>query len=242
MARHPNLRRKRRGESAHADTGAEQIDGATHRDDSRVVVTRNSCRARDAANAADRRVCKNAADCVDGGTNVDAMQVHMRRALVSMLIAGPITALGAQLPDTSACPSAPAAATARDSTTARRDSIMTASETAQASAQGPAIVLRAAVSAREVRFASQPRIQVRLCGAVTDSVHVLERRNLPDPVQAGATYRDVYIAVEILGHLNADCIAQRIGVAPDTARTREACASLGVRDTLQLLPRQRRIP
>jgi hypothetical protein len=83
---------------------------------------------------------------------------------------------------------------------------------------------------------------VRLCGALGDSVHVIERRNLPDPVQPGTTYRDVYIAVEILGHLNADCIARRLGVASDTSKTSGACASLGLRDTLQLLPRQRRIP
>ena len=185
----------------------------------------------------------------------------MRRAVL-LLVAAPLAGLGGQLPstavrsqaDTSACPAAPARgdtsgvrrdSSARRDTSIRRDSVTSrapSDQTRALQAQGAAIILRATASAREVRFASQPRIHVRLCGAVTDSVHVIERRNLPDPVQAGATYRDVYIAVEILGHLNADCIAQRIGVAPDTARTRQACASLGVTDTLRLLPRQRRIP
>jgi hypothetical protein len=95
----------------------------------------------------------------------------------------------------------------------------------------PTIVLLASVTAREVRFASQPRIQVRLCGAVTDSVRVVERKNLPDPVQPGTTYRDVSIAVEIFGHLNADCLARRIGVAPRDTTSADVCASLSVRDT-----------
>jgi hypothetical protein len=78
-----------------------------------------------------------------------------------------------------------------------------------------------------VRFASQPRIQVRLCGGVLDSVRVLERRNLPDPVQPGVTYRNVFIAVEILGHLNAECLASRITGAAQSG----ACAGIQVRDT-----------
>ncbi len=106
-----------------------------------------------------------------------------------------------------------------------------ASQTANSPvSDAPAIVLRAAASAREVRFASQPRIQVRLCGGLLDSVRVVERRNLPDPVQPGVTYRDVYIAVEILGHLNAECLASRItgqGAATQSA----SCASLQMRDT-----------
>jgi hypothetical protein len=58
---------------------------------------------------------------------------------------------------------------------------------------------------------------------------VIERRNLPDPVQPGVTYRDVFIAVEILGHLNAECLASRI--AGQTGRRPDACAALQLRDT-----------
>jgi hypothetical protein len=108
-----------------------------------------------------------------------------------------------------------------------RDSARAPRPTSAVASQAPAIILRASASAREVRFASQPRIQVRLCGGVLDSVRVLERRNLPDPVQPGITYRNVFIAVEILGHLNAECLASRITGAAQSG----ACAGIQVRDT-----------
>lgn len=91
-----------------------------------------------------------------------------------------------------------------------------------------AIRLLAAVSADEVRFARSPRICVRLTGdARLDSVHVVARRNLASPVVAGTTYRNVYVAVEIVGRLNAECIAARItGAAP--ADSTDRCAAIGV--------------
>lgn len=89
-----------------------------------------------------------------------------------------------------------------------------------------AIMLLASASAQEVRFARQPRIRVRLCGAV-DSVRVLERRNLPQPVVAGRTYRDVYVAVEILGRINAACLVRRLGAA-DTSGVAGPCATLAI--------------
>ncbi|NUQ21429.1 MAG: hypothetical protein HOQ09_10760 [Gemmatimonadaceae bacterium] len=95
--------------------------------------------------------------------------------------------------------------------------------------RGPAIILRASASAREVRFASQPQIVVRLCGGTFDSVRVIERRNLPSPVAAGTTYRDVYIAVEILGHLDAACIASKLGAS--TTPTPGPCGSLAFSDS-----------
>lgn len=75
---------------------------------------------------------------------------------------------------------------------------------------GTAIVIQAEVSAREVRFSKQPTITVKLAHGTVDSVRVIERHNLPDPVQPGVTYRDVRIAVEILGHINAQCLSARI--------------------------------
>ena len=90
----------------------------------------------------------------------------------------------------------------------------------------PTIILCAGVGAREVHFATQPDIDVRLSGALGDSVRVLERRNLPKPVVAGTTYRDIYIAVEIVGHLTDDCRQQ---AAADTARAAarsSLCASV----------------
>lgn len=93
--------------------------------------------------------------------------------------------------------------------------------------QSPAsVILLAAASAREITFAKQPEIRVRLCGGL-DSVRVVERRNLPNPVVVGRTYRDVYVAVEVFGRLNADCIVAALTSAPrDSTGKRNACASL----------------
>lgn len=159
----------------------------------------------------------------------------------------PSSARAAPQADTSACPSTPVPLTGapvspgRDTTRdTTRNTTRTPAPQQQASAN-PTIVLRATASAREVRFAKQPRILVRLCGAVTDSVHVVERRNLPDPVQPGSTYRDVFIAVEILGHLNAECLASKIGVSQAPA-SGDACASLSIRDSAQARPAVPRRP
>lgn len=90
------------------------------------------------------------------------------------------------------------------------------------------VVLFAAASAREVTFAKQPEVRVRLCGGL-DSLRVVERRNLPNPVVAGRTYRDVYVAVEIFGRLNADCIVAALTAVPgDSTGQRNACASLEI--------------
>lgn len=98
--------------------------------------------------------------------------------------------------------------------------------------QGPdtahaAIRLLAWVSASEVRFTGSPKVCVRLRGdAQLDSVRVTGRRNLSSPIVSGTTYRNVYIAVEIIGRLNADCIANRItGTRTDSTSTAR-CASL----------------
>jgi len=122
----------------------------------------------------------------------------------------------------------------RMDTLGRRDSVTLGRGTA--SARQPDIRLFAAVSAKEVRFAAQPRIRVRLCNGALDSLHVLERRNLPSPVQVGTTYRDVYVAVEILGHLNALCLnglltGQRTSDTTRGGRSAEPCASLGIADS-----------
>lgn len=174
----------------------------------------------------------------------------MRRSLVLLVCMAP--ALTAQsrptstfvVPDTAACPSAPVPVSGGQGGVARqaRDSTR-ASATRGPASQTPTIVLLATASAREVRFAGQPQILVRLCGAVTDSVRVVERRNLPDPVQPGTTYRDVYIAVEIIGHLSAQCLAGKIGVAPaQGGASGDPCASGTVRDTAQARPVSPRRP
>ena len=111
-------------------------------------------------------------------------------------------------------------------------------QTVADSARNPTIVVRADVSAREVRFAKQPELRVTLVGGTLDSVRVLERRNLPERVQPGVTYRDVYIAVEIVGKLHAQCLAERITGAglrltadSATAKCDVVSGSAGVRRT-----------
>lgn len=85
----------------------------------------------------------------------------------------------------------------------------------------------ASVSADEVTFAKEPKVCVSLRGdARLDSVRVVGRRNLASPVVRGTTYRNVYVAVEIVGHLDAACIASRITKTP--ADSTATCASLGV--------------
>lgn len=110
------------------------------------------------------------------------------------------------------------------------------------SARPAALILFASASAREVTFAKQPEVRVRLCGGL-DSVHVVERRNLPNPVVAGRTYRDVYVAVEIFGRLNADCIVAALTSAPrDSSGQRNACASLEIGGTRTRPPKPRENP
>jgi len=75
------------------------------------------------------------------------------------------------------------------------------------------VMLLVGVHADEVRFAAQPHVRVRLCWG-GDTVRVVQRDNLPSPVVAGTTYRNVYIAVEILGRINAECLANQLGIGP----------------------------
>jgi hypothetical protein len=121
-------------------------------------------------------------------------------------------------------PSPAAMTTSRDTSSARVGD-------ADSSKSPAAVILFAAASAREVTFAKVPEIRVRLCGGF-DSAHVVDRRNLPTPVVTGRTYRDVYVAVEIFGRLNADCIVAALTSAPrDSTGQRNACASLEIGGT-----------
>jgi hypothetical protein len=113
----------------------------------------------------------------------------------------------------------------RSPTDSNRGVVRTSADSSRSPA---ALILFAAASAREVTFAKQPEVRVRLCGGL-DSVRVVERRNLPNPVVAGRTYRDVYVAVEIFGRVNADCLVAALTSAPrDSTGQRNACASLEI--------------
>jgi hypothetical protein len=104
------------------------------------------------------------------------------------------------------------------------------SSTPRADTAHAALRILASVSAAEVRFVGSPKICVTLSGdAQLDSVRVTARRNITSPVVSGTTYRNVYVAVEIVGRLNAECIAGRItGQRADSTNTAR-CASLGVK-------------
>jgi len=109
----------------------------------------------------------------------------------------------------SAPPAAPCPAAAAPADSAR----------AAAPAAAADVTILASVTIDELRFNAEPkgRVQVLGCGE-RDGLRVLERRNLPERVQPGVTYRDVRVSVEILGTLNAACIAALAGDTTAAAR------------------------
>ena len=95
------------------------------------------------------------------------------------------------------------------------------------------VILLVGIHADEVRFAAQPHVRVRLCWG-GDTLRVVQRDNLPSPIVPGTTYRNVYIAVELVGRLNAECLADKLGVgnaSPRSAPTSAAVARTAVAAT-----------
>ena len=97
----------------------------------------------------------------------------------------------------------------------------------------PAVHLIVGVHADQVTFAKQPNVRVRLCWG-GDTLRVVQRTNLPSPIVAGTTYRNVYVAVELIGRLNGECLSNAIGVANQSQQRAGAaptsatsCAFLG---------------
>lgn len=113
---------------------------------------------------------------------------------------------------------------ARVGTTGADSAGRTASSTGRAD-----VVLLVAFSADELRFNSQPDARIRFCWG-GDSLHVVERKNLPSPVVAGTTYRNVFIAAELRAYLNAECLSERLGFSGSTAQSQpdSLCAVLGL--------------
>lgn len=102
------------------------------------------------------------------------------------------------------------ASRARDTSATARSS--TASFGAGGAQKGPGdVILLVGIHADSVRFAAQPHVRVRLCWG-GDTLRVVQRDNLPSPIVPGTTYRNVYIAVELVGRLNAECLAEKLGV------------------------------
>jgi hypothetical protein len=178
------------------------------------------------------------ADAVEG-TGVELPVAVMRSigwslALLTVGVAAVAAPRAARAQDAAAQSGACVSATGPDSGATTPDSAMrpAAGPRARTDTQHTALRLLAAVQAAEVRFAKQPKICVKLRGDVQlDSVRIVGRRNLASPVVQGTTYRDIYVAVEILGHLNAECISARITGAARTGQAAGSCASLGIRDS-----------
>lgn len=166
----------------------------------------------------------------------DMRPLASRLAITLLLAAAAAAPSRAQGTEPSACVSATGPDVRQgtsDSGVARRSMMARADSSARlpgdsARPAHPTVRLLASVQAQEVRFARQPKICVQMRGdARLDSVRVVERRNIRSPVSVGTTYRNVYVAVEILGHLNARCIASRI----TGQQTDSTCAPLGIRDS-----------
>lgn len=88
-------------------------------------------------------------------------------------------------------------------------------DSARSRGHKPDLLIVASVSARELRFQTQPEARVRLTGcAALDTVIVTERTNLPDPVQPGVTYREVRVGIEIRGWLDVRCAAALAAADP----------------------------
>jgi hypothetical protein len=116
----------------------------------------------------------------------------------------------------------------------RRDSVQTRTDTAGFGIGGartgqPDVILRVAVQADQVTFAKQPNVRVRLCWG-GDTLRVVQRTNIPSPVVAGTTYRNVYVAVELLGRLNGECLANAIGVG-STAQSQPRSSTQNAQST-----------
>src|SRR5690242_7948158 len=88
----------------------------------------------------------------------------------------------------------------------------------------PTVYLFVAVQADQVRFAKQPNVRVRLCWG-GDTLRVVQRQNIPSPVVAGTTYRNVYVAVELIGRLNGQCLSNAIGVGNPQSQQRAGAAT-----------------
>src|SRR6476469_8187967 len=124
--------------------------------------------------------------------------------------------------------------TRRDTTArARADSASFGIGGARAGTTNPTVHLIVGVQADKVTFAKQPQVRVRLCWG-GDTLRVVQRTNLPSPVVAGTTYRNVYVAVELIGRLNGQCLSNAIGVGNPQSQPRAAvstsaadCAFLG---------------
>jgi pyruvate/2-oxoglutarate dehydrogenase complex dihydrolipoamide acyltransferase (E2) component len=95
---------------------------------------------------------------------------------------------------------------------------------AVAGAGNPDIDFSANVKARELRFEEEPQTEVRFWGSPKrNSVSLNERKNLPEKVRQGVTYRDV----SVHSHIASELVAPE--EEPDITRAaRQKAEELGV--------------
>ena len=117
----------------------------------------------------------------------------------------------------------PTDSTARRDTTTRARADSASFGIGGARTGNPTIHLLVGLHADEVRFAKQPNVRVRLCWG-GDTLRVIQRQNIPSPVVAGTTYRNVYVAVELIGRLNGECLSNAIGVGNQQTPQRPGAA------------------
>jgi hypothetical protein len=105
-------------------------------------------------------------------------------------------------------------------------------------AQKPDIVIKGKVTAREVRFESQPEVSVQWRGCPgLDTTRVSVRTNLPKPVQPGVTYRNVELDFQVSGWLREiDCAIGRALDARQRQNLRVATPDSVIRNLLQSCP------
>jgi hypothetical protein len=102
----------------------------------------------------------------------------------------------------------------------------------------PEVTLRGKVTAREVRFESQPQVsvQVRGCPAL-DTTRLSVRTNLPRPVQPGVTYRDVQVDFQLSAWIrDIDCAIGRALQARQRQNLRITAPDSLIRQMLQSCP------
>lgn len=106
-----------------------------------------------------------------------------------------------------------------------------ASATGDTTHSMPDLLIRASVEIGEIRFHSEPRVDVQLTGcSALDGVRVLERRNLPEPVEPGVVYRDVRVGVEIRGFFEVRCLLPALSLAAGAGADTSAAVAGPLRD------------
>ena len=102
----------------------------------------------------------------------------------------------------------------------------------------PEVTIRGKVTAKEVRFGSQPQVSVQVRGCPgLDTTRLSVRTNLPKPVQPGVTYRDVQLDFQLSAWLrDIDCAIGRALQARQRQNLRINAPDSVIRQMIQSCP------